>query len=215
MNLHLVDQLEQATDLTLVNFARKGDEAAFAEIMRRYSPRVFQVASRFFRRRSDVEDAAQEVFLRAYTRLADYEGRGSLEGWLTRIATTTCLNLLRNSKRRPEATLADLPEGESDWLENQLVEFSAERHRSTESGLVAADLADRVLATLSPDDRLTLMLLDGAGTPIKQVAEMTGWSESKVKTKAFRARRRMREAVEKLLAGKRKESQRVKSEGER
>jgi len=167
--------------------------------MRRYSPRVFQVASRFFRQRSDVEDAAQEVFLRAYTRLENYEGRGSLEGWLTRIATTTCLNLLRDSKRRPEATLTGLPEEEGDWLENQLADLSIERHLTKESSLVAADLADRVLATLSPDDRLALILLDGAEIPIREVAEMTGWSESKVKTQAFRARRRMREAVEKLL----------------
>jgi RNA polymerase sigma-70 factor (ECF subfamily) len=172
--------------------------------VRRYSPRVFRVASRFFRRRNDVEDAAQEIFLRAYTRLADFEGRGSMEGWLTRIATTTCLNLLRDSQRRPEATLADMPEGESDWLETRLAEFAAERHRSTENSIVAADLADRVLGTLSPDDRLALLLVDGEETPIKQVAEMTGWSESKVKTQAFRARRRMREAVEKLLGGRRR-----------
>jgi RNA polymerase sigma-70 factor, ECF subfamily len=195
--------LEQEEDLALVSLTLGGDEAAFAEIVRRYSPRVFQVASRFFRRRSDVEDAAQEVFLRAYTRLTDYEGHGSLEGWMTRIATTTCLNLLRDSKRRPEATLNDLPEEESDWLENQFADLSIERHRSAESGMVAADLADRALATLSPDDRLALILLDGAGTSIKQIVEMTGWSESKVKTRASRARRRMREAVEKLLARRR------------
>jgi RNA polymerase sigma-70 factor, ECF subfamily len=197
--------LEQEEDLALVSLTLEGDEAAFAEIVRRYSPRVFQVASRFFRRRSDVEDAAQEVFLRAYTRLTDYEGRGSLEGWMTRIATTTCLNLLRDSKRRPEATVNDLPEEESDWLENQFADLSIERHRSAETGMVAADLADRALATLSPDDRLALILIDGVGTSIKQVAEMTGWSESKVKTQAFRARRRMREAVEKLLLNKNKQ----------
>jgi RNA polymerase sigma-70 factor, ECF subfamily len=200
---NLARQLEQEEELALVSLTLGGDEAAFAEIVRRYSPRVFQVASRFFRRRCDVEDAAQEVFLRAYTRLNDYEGRGSLEGWMTRIATTTCLNLLRDSKRQPEATLNDLPEEESDWLENQLADLSIERHRSVENGMVAADLADRALATLSPDDRLALILLDGAGTSIKQIAEMTGWSESKVKTRASRARRRMREAVEKLLARRR------------
>jgi RNA polymerase sigma-70 factor (ECF subfamily) len=179
--------------------------------MRRYSPRVFQVAGRFFRQRSDVEDAAQEVFLRAYTRLSDYQGRGSLEGWMTRIATTTCLNLLRDSKRRPESNTTGLPEEEGDWLENQLADLSIERHRTSESSLVAADLADRVLATLAPDDRLALILLDGAEIPVKEVAEMTGWSESKVKTQAFRARRRMREAVEKLLTRRTEK----KSEGER
>lgn len=193
-------------EIELATSAQQGDEAAFAEIVRRFSPRVFQVASRFFRECSLVEDAAQEVFLRAYTRLADFEGRGSLEGWLTRIATTTCLNLVRNAQRRPEATVTDLAEEEGDWLDHQLANVSAARHRSAESSLVAADLTDRVLSTLSPDDRLVLLLVDGEDTPIKEVAETTGWSESKVKVQAFRARRRMREAVEKLLTGKRKKS---------
>jgi len=195
----LTDPLEQASDLELAKLAQETDETAFAEIMRRYSPRVFQVASRFFRERTQVEDASQEILLRAYTHLADYEGRGSLEGWLTRIATTTCLNLLRNSQRRPESELAEMPAAEAEWLDNRLAGMSAERHRSAEKSREAADLADRVLGTLSPDDRLVLMLVDADEMPIKDVASATGWSESKVKVQAFRARRRMREAVEKLL----------------
>jgi RNA polymerase sigma-70 factor (ECF subfamily) len=192
--------LEQAADLELARLAHDGDESAFAEIMRRYSPRVFRTASRFFRQREQVEEAAQEVFLKAFTQLGAYEGRGSLEGWLTRIATSTCLNLLRSAKRRPELALSELTEDESAWLEQHLAGASAERQQSVERGLVAADLADRVLATLAPDDRLVLTLVDGEETPVKEVAEMTGWSESKVKVQAFRARRRMRAAVEKLLA---------------
>ena len=195
----MTEPLEQASDLELAKLAQETDETAFAEIVRRYSPRVFQVAGRFFRERSQVEDASQEIFLRAYTHLADYEGRGSLEGWLTRIATTTCLNLLRASRRRPESELAEIPEAEAEWLDNHLAGVSAERHRSAEKSREAADLADRVLCTLSPDDRLVLMLVDADETPIKDVASATGWSESKVKVRAFRARRRMREAVEKLL----------------
>ena len=85
--------------MDLARFARDGDESAFEEIMRRYSPRVFRFASRFFRERSLVEDAAQEVFLKAFTELDSFEGRGSMEGWLTRITTNTCLNMLRSSKR--------------------------------------------------------------------------------------------------------------------
>jgi RNA polymerase sigma-70 factor (ECF subfamily) len=186
--------------LELARLARGGDDDAFAEIMRRYSPRVFSYASRFFRRREQVEEAAQEVFLKAFQQLDAYEGRGSLEGWLTRITTTTCLNILRGAKRRPELTISDMTEDEGAWLEGKTSDVAAERHRAAERGLVAADLAERVLGTMSPDDRLVLTLIDGEDTPVKEVAEMTGWSESKVKVQAFRARRRMREAVEKLLA---------------
>ncbi len=190
---------EQASDLELVSLARKGDESAFEEIVRRHSGRVFSVASRFFRQRNLVEEAAQEVFLKAYTQLSSYEGRGSFEGWLTRIATNTCLNLLRSAKRRPESPVADLTDEESDWLDNKLADVSIERHKSVENSLVASDLAEKVLDTLSPDDRLVLMMIDGNELSVKEVAEATGWSESKVKVQAFRARRRMREAVEKLL----------------
>ncbi len=84
-----------------MSLARQGSEPAFEEIVRRHSPRVFQIASRFFRRREMVEEAAQEAFLKAYTELSSYEGRGSFEGWLARLTTNICLNLLRSSRRRP------------------------------------------------------------------------------------------------------------------
>ena len=67
---------------------------------------------------------------------------------------------------------------------------------------MASDLASRVLQTLTPEDQLVLTLIDGEEASVKDVVKMTGWSESKVKVMAFRARRRMREAVEKLLTGK-------------
>lgn len=170
--------------------------------MRRYSPRVFRFASKFFRQQSLVEEAAQEVFLKAFTELGSYEGRGSMEGWLTRITTNTCLNIIRSSKRRPELTVSDLTEDENNWLDHNLADAASERHESNERSAAAADLAGRVLQTLSPDDQLVLTLIDGEDASVKEVVEMTGWSASKVKVQAFRARRRMREAVEKLLAPK-------------
>jgi RNA polymerase sigma-70 factor (ECF subfamily) len=186
--------------MELARLALAGDESAFAEIMRRHGPRVFRTASRFFRRREQVEEAAQEIFLKAFTQLDAYEGRGSFEGWLTRIATNTCLNMIRSARRRPELTASDLSEDESAWLENRLAGVAAERQQSAERGMVAADLAERVLGTMSADDRLILMLMDGEEASVKEVAEATGLTESNVKVKAMRARRRMREAVEKLMS---------------
>ncbi|MCU1265619.1 MAG: polymerase subunit sigma-24 [Acidobacteria bacterium] len=195
----LANSFEEASDLELARLARAGDESAFAEIMRRYSPRVFRIANRFFRQRSLVEEAAQEIFLKAFSELGSYEGRGSMEGWLTRMATNTCLNLIRSAKRRPELTVSDLTEDESAWLDNKLADAASERHQSSERSLVAADLAGRVFQRLAPDDQLVLTMIDGEEASVKDVAELTGWSESKVKVTAFRARRRMRQAVEKLL----------------
>jgi len=145
-----------------------------------------------------VEEAAQEVFLKAYTQLGSFEGRGSLEGWLTRIATNTCLNMVRSSKRRPELTVSDLTDDEQSWMDQQSAGDGVEQ-ASVENSLVAADLADRLLAVLPPEDQQALLMIDGEDASIKEVAEATGWSESKVKVRAFRARKKLREAMEKLL----------------
>jgi len=191
--------------LDLARQAQDGDEFAFSEIVRRYSPRVFSVASRFFRQRGLVEEAAQEVFLKAFTQLKSFEGRGSMEGWLTRIATNTCLNMLRSTKRRPELTVSDLTEDETTWLEHQSVESDSQR--SVEDHVIAADLADRVLDVLPMEDQVALLMMDGEDASVKEVAEATGWSESKVKVRAFRARKKLREAMEKLLSSKGRKSQ--------
>ncbi len=190
---------EDLPDVELTVRTNEGDESAFEEIVRRYSPRVFRFASRFFRQQSLVEEAAQEVFLKAFTQLKNFEGRGSLEGWLTRITVNTCINILRSSKRETEMTLSALTDDESDWLEQQMSTAANVRHQSAEEKLIAADLVNRVLKTMSPDDRLVLTLIDGEGYSMKEIAAMTGWTESKIKIQAFRARRRMREATEKLL----------------
>lgn len=194
-----MENYEEVSDSDLTRRAGAGDENAFSEIVRRYSPRVFRFAGRFFRRQSLVEEAAQEVFLKIFTQLKSYEGRGSFEGWLTRITVNTCINLLRSSKRETELTVSALNDDESDWLEQQMTGAAVARHQNTEEKKVASDLVNRVLETMSPDDRLVLTMIDGEGHSIKELVEMTGWSESKVKVQAFRARRKMRGAVEKLL----------------
>ena len=192
---------EQTAELELVNLARQGDEAAFEEIVQRYSPRVFSVASQFFRRREAVEDAAQEIFFKVYTQLDSYEGRGSLEGWITRIATNTCINTLRSAKRRPEAPIAELTDAEDEWMAHKLIDV-ADSRPSVESHLVAVNLAEKLLAMVPAEDRLVLSLMDGEELSVKEVVDITGWSESKVKMRAMRARQRMRQAVEKLFKNK-------------
>jgi len=132
--------------------------------------------------------------LKAFTQLKSFEGRGSMEGWLTRIATNTCLNVIRSARRRPELTVSDLTEEQSKFLDHQ-VSVGA----TFENKLAAAELAERLLETLPAEDRLVLTMIDGEDASIKEVAAATGWSESKVKVRGFRARKRMREAIERLL----------------
>ena len=198
---NLASDLRNASDLELVDEARQGSEPAFEEIVHRHSARVFSVASRFFRRRAQVEEVAQEVFLKAYTELGSFEGRGSFEGWLTRIATNLCLNMVRTAKARSEFLVSDLTDSELEWIDRQMAAGSR-RIPTAEDAAVAADLAERLLSEMSEEDRLALLMIDGEQLSIKEVIDATGWSESKVKSRTFRARKRMREAVERLLGRK-------------
>ena len=124
-----------------------------------------------------------------------------MEGWLTRIATNTCLNMLRSAKRRPELSVADLTEDENHWLDTN-AGSAGEATQTVEDKLVASDLADKLLDTLPAEDQVALLMMDGENASVKEVAEATGWSESKVKVRAFRARRKLRETMEKLLGPK-------------
>ncbi len=198
----MTDEYKNLSDNQLVAGAADGDEEAFAEIVRRFSPRVFRFAGRFFRSYSLIEEAAQEVFLKAFVQLKNFEGRGSLEGWLTRITVNTCINILRSAKRQPELSISDLTVDESDWLDRTLLNADSTKQHDAEQQLIAADLIRRLLDSLPPEDAMVLTMIDGEGASIKEVAALTGWNESKVKVRTFRARKRVREALQKLLKEK-------------
>jgi len=106
--------------------------------------------------------------------------------------------MLRSAKRRPEVVTADLSDDETEFLDTVSSQVRGQT-LDAEQKVVAVDLAERLLETLSPEDRLALMMIDGEGASVNEVAEVTGWSESKVKVRAFRARKKAREALEKLL----------------
>lgn len=195
----LTGDFQNLSERELAEKAAQTDEAAFAEIVRRYSPRVFRVASRFFARHSLIEEAAQEIFLKAFVQIKNYEARGSLEGWMTRVAVTTCINLTRTAKRQPELSVSDLTEDENAWLEEKFYRASAENYQDEEQKLIASDLLKRVLEVMPAEDAFVLQMIDGDGESIKTVAEMLNWSESKVKIRVFRARKKFRETMQKLL----------------
>ena len=95
----------------------------------------------------------------------------------------------------PHETQAD----EAEWFEIQMHEQARSLHQSSERQRDAAEIADRLLAKLEPEDRLVVVLIDRDGFSVKEVSEMTGWGQSKVKVRAFRARRTLRAAMKRLV----------------
>ena len=177
-----------------------GDHDAFELLVRRFSPRVFNIIGSFFRRRDMIEDIAQEVFTKAFFSLASFTLGRSFEAWVAKIAVNACYDQLRAMRRRSEnQTPQYAAEQEDDWLELQMLQAARERHASAERQREAADTAERLLTKLDPEDRVVLVLMDRDGYSVSEISEMTGWGQSKVKVRAFRARRVLRAAMKRLL----------------
>ncbi len=200
--------LSELTDDRLVELTLQGDDQAFEQLTVRYKRRVFAIARHFFRQPETVEDIAQETFTKAYFALQSYQRGASLEYWLARIAVNNCYDELRRRKSRGELTVSDLTEDEVDWIDNKLAQVSLRHHVQIAEREVASEITRKLLDKLSPEDRTVLLLLHAEEYSVSEIATLTGWSEAKVKIRAFRARHAMRKVLNKLrLVEQRRERQ--------
>ena len=187
----------EAPDARLVELVRAGDEAAFADLFERYKRLVAAIAARYFQQPEEIEEIIQISFTKIYFELENYRGRHdfSFPSWLGRIASNACLDRLRRQKRKPENLACDLTEADAERL------FAAARpgEASAESALVARDLAEKLLARLAREDRAVLQMLEVEEMSVEEVAAATGWSKSKIKVRAFRARHALRRILRKYL----------------
>ena len=107
----------ERTEAELIAAVLKGDAASFEPLVQKYSPRVFATARRYARRESEVEDIAQEVWLKAFDKLKSFRGEAPFEHWLMRMTVRTCYDFLRGHQRNRESSFSELTEPENDWLE--------------------------------------------------------------------------------------------------
>ena len=130
-----------------------------------------------------------------FTRLAQYQGAVPFPHWVSRIAVTTCIDHLRSQKRRPEFRWADLSETETDVLE---AVTTNEADVAPDDAYSAKELVHKLLDSLSPDDRLVIQFLDLEQKTIAEIAALTGWNQSLIKVRAFRARRKLQKLFKDL-----------------
>jgi len=188
----------ERTEAELIAAVLQGDTASFEPLVQKYSPRVFATARRYARRESEVEDIAQEVWLKAFDKLKTFRGEAPFEHWLMRMTVRTCYDFLRGHQRSRESTFSDLTEAEDDWLER----FRAQPETASEDAEAAKLLVERVMEKLSPQARLIITLLEIEDRSVKEIAALTGWSVPLVKVRAFRARAEMRKIVSKMARDK-------------
>ena len=179
---------------------RDHDQAASRGLVEHLYPLVIRIVRAHLPRRVAEEDIAQEVFIKMFTRLAQYQGAVPFTHWVSRIAVTTCIDHLRSQKRRPEFRWADLSEAEADVLD---AVTTNESDVSPDDAYSAKELVHKLLELLSPEDRMVIQLLDLEQKTIVEISSLTGWNQSLVKVRAFRARRKLQKLFKQIKGSER------------
>jgi RNA polymerase sigma-70 factor (ECF subfamily) len=187
------------SDAELVERVIQGDVDTFECLLERYQSRVFGIVATRVPRR-DLEEVAHDAFVRAYTSLASFEGRGEFVAWLSKIALRACHDYWREVYHRREQPLSDLSEAQLTSLARLAADRSNRAHGEGASANEARSLLAWAMGKLSAEDRAVLELVHIEERPVKEAAELLGWSVVNVKVRAYRSRKKLRAILEKLIA---------------
>jgi RNA polymerase sigma-70 factor (ECF subfamily) len=175
-------------DFDLIRRAQKGDEAAFNELVFAYRKRILGTVARLINRPDDVEDVAQEVFLRLFFSLDQLRTPEMFEPWLYRLVVNASYDYLRKRRKRPESRMADLSEQQvllADAGAGEAVD-QTEREKAR-----IRETVEALLQNVSEEDRILLMLKEVEGLSLKELEAIYGAKENALKVRLFRARQRV------------------------
>jgi RNA polymerase sigma-70 factor, ECF subfamily len=184
--------LTRADDRDLVRRAQGPEreaKEAFEELIRRHQQRVFAVAGGILHRREDVEDIAQQVFVKAYFSIKRFDQRAAFSTWLYKITVNECWDLLRKKKVRPLLYEADLSEEQAKQV--LAANEASPNAPDVSDRLEARERVENLLEGLEERDRMMLILKEVEGFAIEEIAEMLNLNANTVKVRLFRARRRI------------------------
>ena len=165
-------------DRELLIRAQTGDRPAYETIVNQFAPMVFRLISRFFRTREDVEDLAQEVFLKLFARIDQVRPDENFPGWLARVAVNTCYDELRKRRRRKEAIETYGP--------TIVTETPAARPEPEKLGQIRLALEE-----LDPKFKVPLILKEVEEMSVQEIAQTMGITQTNVKVRLFRARKKL------------------------
>src|SRR5271154_6120783 len=181
-------------EMQLVRRAKRGDDSAFEDLVRRYDRNVFRIAQHITQNREDAEDVVQDAFLKAYSNLHQFQGQSKFYTWLVRIAVNEALMKLR--RRRPERTVSldeevkteedSLPREVADWSPNPEQQYNQAELR---------DILTRTIQGLPASFRTVFVLRDVEGLSTEETAEALDLSIPAVKSRLLRARLQLRERL--------------------
>ena len=188
-------------DVALVDAARQGDTKAFEKLVRQYDRQIFRTAQHITQNREDAEDITQDVFMKAYNKLEQFQGNSKFSTWLTRIAVNESLMRLR--KRKTSRTVSmdqdvqteegSIPRDFADWTPDP-----EQQYGTSELG----DILQRTIAGLSPGFRTVFTLRDIENLSTEETAQALGLSVPAVKSRLLRARLQLRERLSRYMKRK-------------
>ncbi len=187
----------EKSDSQLVELILNDEETAFENLFDRYKRLVAAIAGRYFQRPEQIEEIIQISFAKVFFDLKAFRGdhNFSFVSWIGKITTNACIDALRTQKRKPENLWCEFSEAETEIL----LAYATNNEKTAENSVIERDLAEKLLSKLSADDRAILQMLDAEEMSVREVSEITGWSNSKIKLRAFRARNALRKILRKFL----------------
>lgn len=176
----------------LLDACRRGDPAAFEEVVRRTYRQVYTQALRLVGDRQDAEDVAQDAFVRAFRGLSSFRGDSQFETWLYRIVANAAMSHLRRRRRFGELLLEEADE-------DRTLELPAPARVADEA--VERDALAQALDALPLSLRSVVVLKDVYGFSCQEIGELVGTTEGAVKVRLHRARRRLKDLLFATEAG--------------
>ena len=178
----------------LIRSCQKAAHDAFEELIRRHQQRVFSVVRSILRRHEDVEDVAQQVFIKAYLSIRSFDMRAAFSTWLYKIAVNECWDYLRKKKVRPLMYESDLSTEQVQMLGSFVTPDTARVDASQRVEI--RELAEFLLNQVDVEDRQMLVLKEVEGLSVQEISELFNLNVNTVKVRLFRARGRMMEAFD-------------------
>lgn len=192
--------LSKDTDQELVRRVQTGDKSAFDLLFSRYQQKIINLISRYVKDSSEVQDVAQEAFIKAFRALPRFRGESAFYTWLYRIAINTAKNHLVSRGRRPPNTDVDIDDAELNPTSTVLQEVE-----SPEAAMARDQLSsgiDAAIAELPEDLRSAVTLREFDGLSYEQIAEIMDCPVGTVRSRIFRAREAIERHIEPLLTGR-------------
>ena len=189
-----------ATDKQLVQRVQKGDRRAFDLLVLKYQQKIMSLISRYVHDGDEVQDVAQEAFVKAYRALPNFRGDSAFYTWLYRIAINTAKNYLVSRSRRPPGRDVDLEDAQFMESADQLRD--AESPENSLFGEELRAVVNETLAELPDDLRAAVTLREFDGLSYEEIAEVMECPVGTVRSRIFRAREAIDKRVRAQLEGR-------------